>query len=99
MARMVRLRRISASEPATSSSSPEEPPVLPQALLPSFRERVLIVGLPSAPPILEALEAGNDRRFTIVGLVDDVAPADAPCLGPPLLGPLARLAEIVEELR
>ena len=72
---------------------------MPRALRPSFRERVLIVGLPSGRQIVEALEAGNDRRFTIVGLVDDVAPADAPRLGPPLLGPLSRLAEFVEELR
>ena len=72
---------------------------MPSALHLSFRERVLIVGLPSARLIVDELEAADDRRFTIVGVVDDVAPAEAPCMGPPLSGPLSRLAEIVEELR
>ena len=72
--------------------------MLPQLLCPSSRERVLIVGLPMARPIVEALETRHDRRFSVVGVVDDVSP-DSSSIGPPRFGPLARLAEIVEEVR
>ena len=58
----------------------------------------MIVGLPMARQIVEALEFRGNRRFRIVGVVDDVAP-DSPSMGAPLCGPLARLAAIVEEVR
>ena len=72
--------------------------MLPQILFPWFRERVLIVGLPVARQIADTLERRRDRRFTIVGVVDDAAP-DSPSGGAWLCGPLNRLAEIVEEVR
>jgi exopolysaccharide biosynthesis polyprenyl glycosylphosphotransferase len=61
-------------------------------------ERVLIVGLPAAGYVVEALERRADTRCVVVGVVDDVAEGFPPA-GPPLLGPLSRLAEIVGEVR
>src|SRR5688572_32205853 len=51
-----------------------------------------------ARQIVEALETRHDSRFSVVGVVNDDAGA-APPAGLPVLGPLARLAAIVEEAR
>src|SRR5687768_11050208 len=67
-------------------------------LCPSSRERLLIVGLPMARQIVDALETRHDRRFQVVGVVTDDAAESSPA-GPPLFGPLARLAEIVERVK
>jgi lipopolysaccharide/colanic/teichoic acid biosynthesis glycosyltransferase len=72
--------------------------VLPQILNPASRERILIVGLPMARQILEAIDARQARRFNVVGVVDDVSP-ESPPIGVPLCGPLSRLAQIVEDVR
>ena len=61
-------------------------------------ERILILGLPVARQIVGALESRRDHRYTVVGVVDDVL-ADSSSVGALLCGPLARLAEIVEEVK
>jgi lipopolysaccharide/colanic/teichoic acid biosynthesis glycosyltransferase len=72
--------------------------VLPQILCPMSRERLLIVGLPMARQIVDALERRRDRRYEVAGVVDDISP-DSASSGLPLCGPPARLAEVVEEVR
>ncbi len=59
----------------------------------------MIVGLPMARQIIDALEIRRDRRFNVVGVVNDEAPDSSTAAAPPVFGPLARLAEIVEEVR
>jgi exopolysaccharide biosynthesis polyprenyl glycosylphosphotransferase len=73
--------------------------VLPQLLYPSFRERLLIVGLPMARQIVDTLETRRDKRFRVVAVVDDLPPESSPSIDAPRVGPLAQLAEIVEEVR
>jgi exopolysaccharide biosynthesis polyprenyl glycosylphosphotransferase len=62
------------------------------------RERLLIIGgVEVTEQILAAIEAQPGRRPAIVGVVDDLA-ADVPRSARyPLLGPVARLAQIVDE--
>jgi len=62
------------------------------------RERLLIIGGAAlTEQILTAIEAQSGRRPAIVGVVDDLVPDVAPSAKYPLLGPVARLSEIVEE--
>jgi len=64
-----------------------------------FRERLLLVGMPMAEQIVEEIEARPRGRYVLIGIVDD-----APVSGPrsvrrPILGPMSRLAEIIDEVR
>lgn len=63
-----------------------------------FQERLLLVGMPMAEQIVQEIEARPGGR-TVVGVVDD-APISAPrSVRCPLLGPMSRLAEVIEEVR
>lgn len=65
-----------------------------------LRERVLIVGLePLTARIISETRARPGGRRVIVGVVGDAAESADPCPGCPLLGPVSRLAEIVDEAR
>ncbi len=64
-----------------------------------FMERVLILGAsPLARKVIAEIEAQPQFRYAIVGVVDDV---EAPDLAPryPVLGPLARLGKILDDVR
>jgi lipopolysaccharide/colanic/teichoic acid biosynthesis glycosyltransferase len=64
-----------------------------------FRERLLLIGMPMAEQIVQEIEAKPGSHGTLLGVVDD-APVSAPrSVRCPLLGPMSRLAEIIEELR
>lgn len=67
-------------------------------LRPWSRERVLVVGQTGAESVAAALESSAHARYTVLGVVDD-APGGFVPDGPPLLGPLSRLAQIVEARR
>jgi lipopolysaccharide/colanic/teichoic acid biosynthesis glycosyltransferase len=63
------------------------------------RERLLILGLGAAEHISCALRARSGDRRLIVGIVDDgPVPGFLPP-GCPLLGPIAKLAEIIDEVQ
>src|SRR3954451_17549697 len=90
-------RTTSASSRAMSSSCPEGETVVQRAGI-WRRERLLIIGgVKLTEQILTAIEAQPGRRPVIVGVVDDLVPDVAPSARYPLLGPVARLGEIVEE--
>ena len=64
------------------------------------RERLLIVGrVALTEQILSALDTQSTGVPRVIGIVDDLAPGVAHPPMPPLLGPVARLAGIVEETR
>jgi exopolysaccharide biosynthesis polyprenyl glycosylphosphotransferase len=65
---------------------------------PWSRERVLVVGLKAAGAVTAAIDGHPRARCIVAGVVDDVEEGFPPA-GPPLLGPLSRFAEIVEEVR
>ena len=64
----------------------------------SAAERVLVIGLATARQIDEALETSGNRRFDIVGVLDDAAAEVSGCAGRPV-GPLSDLPAFVERLR
>lgn len=65
-----------------------------------FIERVLILGTsPLASRIIEEIEAQPHFRYRVIGVADDAKPGGGPPELYPLLGPLAHLGKIVEELR
>jgi lipopolysaccharide/colanic/teichoic acid biosynthesis glycosyltransferase len=64
-----------------------------------IRERVLIIGLASVEQIIHEIEARPRDRRVVVGIVDDEPVSGFRLAGCPLLGPMARLAEIVDEVR
>jgi len=65
-----------------------------------FRERILILGItPLAEQILREIEVRPGSRRRVVGVVDDAAVSPSWSLVCPLLGPVSRLAEIVDEVR
>ena len=64
-----------------------------------FRERLLVIGMASAEQVVTATDTRARRRYLVAAVVDDLpvsATRPIPC---PLLGPIARLAEIVDEVR
>jgi exopolysaccharide biosynthesis polyprenyl glycosylphosphotransferase len=64
-----------------------------------FRERLLLIGMPMAEQIVQAIEARPGGHGIVIGVVDD-APVSAPrSVRCPLLGPMSRLAEIIDEQR
>ena len=65
-----------------------------------FRERLLIIGMvPLTEQIVRIIEARPAGHRIVVGVVDD-PPASLPgWVRCPLVGPISRLAEIVEEVR
>ena len=63
------------------------------------RERILIVGLAAAEQIISEVEARPRARRVVVGIVDDEPVEGFRPAGCPLLGPAARLAEIVEDVQ
>jgi lipopolysaccharide/colanic/teichoic acid biosynthesis glycosyltransferase len=64
------------------------------------RERLLIVGrVALTEQIVSAIDAQSGRVPMVVGIVDDLVPGVAHPPEPPLLGPVSRLASIVEETR
>lgn len=63
-----------------------------------FQERLLLVGMPMAEQIVQEIEA-RPRGRIVIGVVDD-SPVSAPrSVRCPLLGPMSRLAEIIDEVR
>jgi exopolysaccharide biosynthesis polyprenyl glycosylphosphotransferase len=64
------------------------------------RERILILGLtPLAERIISEIETHAGAWGSVVGVVDDhPSPADG-ATDPPLLGPVGRLSEIVDDVR
>jgi hypothetical protein len=65
-----------------------------------FQERVLIVGVSSLTnKLLAEVEAQPHVRCAIVGVTDDAGNANALPPRYPLLGPLAHLDKIIDELR
>ena len=64
-----------------------------------FQERLLLVGMPMAEQIAQEIEAHPRGRRIVIGVVDD-APVSAPrSVRCPLLGPMSRLTEIIDEVR
>lgn len=64
-----------------------------------IRERVLIVGLETAERIVNQIAARPRDGRRVVGIVDDEPHAGFVPTGCPLLGPLSRLADIVDNIR
>jgi exopolysaccharide biosynthesis polyprenyl glycosylphosphotransferase len=64
-----------------------------------IRERVLIIGVASAEQIVNAIAARPRDRRSVVGIVDDEPVSGFLPAGCPLLGPMSRVAEIVDDLR
>jgi exopolysaccharide biosynthesis polyprenyl glycosylphosphotransferase len=63
-----------------------------------LRERVLIIGLePLTELIVRETEARHGGRRVIVGAVDDLAGGASLAPGCPILGPISRLSEIVND--
>ena len=66
----------------------------------SFQERVLFVGAgPLTSTLLREVEAQPSRRWRVLGVVDDEHSDEAATLRYALLGPLARLDKIIDELK
>jgi len=65
-----------------------------------FRERILMLGrTPLAERIIRETETRAGASGAVVGVVDDLpSPADG-ATDPPLLGPIGRLTEIVDDVR
>ena len=63
------------------------------------RERVIIVGLAAAEQIVNAIAARPRARVGVAGIVDDEPVAGFLPPGCPLLGPIGRLAEIVDDVK
>lgn len=64
-----------------------------------FLERVLILGTsPLAHRLIGEIRAHPHFRYAVVGVVEDASPAGDPPGGMPLLGPLAQLGKIIEEV-
>jgi exopolysaccharide biosynthesis polyprenyl glycosylphosphotransferase len=65
-----------------------------------FQERLLIVGMmPLSEQIVHEIAARPHGRRIVVGVVDDMSASTSRPLGCPLLGPMSRLAEIVDQVR
>ena len=64
----------------------------------SSRERVLIVGLAAADPVVKAIRSRRSHRHVVIGVVDDETASGCRPADCPLLGPLCRLGEIVEQV-
>jgi exopolysaccharide biosynthesis polyprenyl glycosylphosphotransferase len=63
-------------------------------------QRVLIVGTtPLACKLIDEIEARRGGQGAIVGVADDARAGDRPQLRYPILGPLERFDEIIEEVR
>jgi exopolysaccharide biosynthesis polyprenyl glycosylphosphotransferase len=65
-----------------------------------FQERLLIIGImPLTEQIIREIEARPGGRQVVVGVIDDPAVSSSPSPNCPLLGPISRLADIVNEAR
>jgi lipopolysaccharide/colanic/teichoic acid biosynthesis glycosyltransferase len=63
------------------------------------RERILVLGLtPLAERIIQETEACAGACGSVVAIVDDLSPAGESATDPPLLGPIARLSQIVDDV-
>jgi len=61
-------------------------------------KRTLILGAgPLARHLIQAIEAQPQSRYTVIGVVDDVATSENPLSRYPFLGPLKDLSKIVDE--
>jgi exopolysaccharide biosynthesis polyprenyl glycosylphosphotransferase len=66
----------------------------------SFSERVLIVGRgPLVGKLVEEVKSRPNAGITLVGVVDDGGPRDDGAREVPVLGPLARTADIIDQVR
>jgi len=66
---------------------------------PPFRARVLIVGRsPLAHALIREIEARPHLGYVIVGIADDANDGSAPPTRYPVLGPLAHLSKIIEQV-
>jgi len=64
------------------------------------RERILVLGLTRlAERIIHETEARAGACGSVVAVVDDLSPGGKSATDPPLLGPIARLSEIVDVVR
>jgi lipopolysaccharide/colanic/teichoic acid biosynthesis glycosyltransferase len=64
------------------------------------RERILVLGLtPLAERIIQETDACAGACGSVVAVVDDLSPGGECRTDPPLLGPIARLSQIVDDVR
>ena len=63
-----------------------------------LKERVLVIGMSLAEQIIAETETRWGGRYIVVGIVDDLPVAPTRPIRSPILGPMSRLAEIVEEV-
>ena len=63
------------------------------------RERLLIVGMTLAEQVIGETEKRWAGRYVVVGIVDDLPVEPTRPIRCPILGPLSRLGEIVDEVR
>lgn len=63
------------------------------------KERLLIIGMSLAEQVIAETEMRWAGRYVVVGVVDDLPVSPTRPIRAPVLGPLSRLSEIVEEVQ